>query len=68
MLVADVKLIGEAGIGEQQHGSLLVLQQGVGGHGGPEPDTADQASRNHRISRATHQVDHGLHRRIARLS
>jgi len=34
VLVPNAQLIGQTGVGEEKHGSLLVLKQRVGGHGG----------------------------------
>ena len=68
MLITDAQLIGQAGIGEQQQGCLLVFQQRIGGHGGAQPNTADQTGGNRRSRAAAHQLGHGHHRRIVPIS
>ena len=67
MLITDAQLIGEAGIGQQQHRSLLVLQQCVGGHGGAQSNTADPTGGNHPVRSTTDQVRHRGHGRVAAL-
>ena len=55
--IADAQQIFKAAVDQQQHRRAGPLEQGVGGHGGPEPQISDPAGR-------TDQVGHGLHRRI----
>ena len=67
MLITDAQLVRQTDIGEQQHGSLSVLQQGIGGNGGPQPNTADEAGGDGTTGSTPHQVCHRRNSRISAL-
>ena len=65
VLVTNAELVGQTGVGEEQHGSLLVLQQRIGGHRGSQPDTADDAGGDCTTRVTPHQIRHCGNGRIS---
>ena len=64
VLIADLQQIGEAAVDQQQHRRAVVLEQGIGGHGGAEPHLLHQPRGNRRAGGQAQQAGDGGHRRI----
>jgi len=56
MQITDGEQIGESPVDQQQHRRTAVLEQGIGGHGGAEPQLLDQARWQGLIQRHPHQL------------